>query len=303
MAKQLGLFKFTGQMGGISFYEMEGEYYARLKTAHNVGVDPRFDKTYRTGLDFGTASRASKLLRDALGHTVKPFVDPRYAGRLTARFVKTVAADNVHECGRRQVSSGDLSFLEGFEFNKHTALQASLASSPTVSIDRVAGEVKIALLPSSTLAAASAQLVFSIVCINFKNGTYTSHHHTAPLDGGDVNGEFTVHAPLDADPETAIIVTLGVAHTSHGQPYVMAIVTALPAEAGLQHRREASPAKVPITRNARKTHRAGALAPASNRAKPSFHIPLRKSISGSDPGRHPCFQIFPKARENPVHAR
>jgi hypothetical protein len=286
MAKQLGLFKFTGQMGGVSFYEMEGNYYARLKTSHDVASDPRFYKTYRIGLDFGTASRASKLLRDALAHTVKPFADPRYAGRLTARFVKAVAADSMHECGQRQVSNGDLSFLKGFEFNKHAVFSAALTSPPVVSINRATGSVKIAVAASNTFALASAQLVSDIVCVNFKKGTYASHHYTVQLNTGDADGEFVFRAPLNADPNAAIIVTLGMAHTTHEQPNAMAIVAALPAE-------------VPSTRDVRRVHQSQKLAPVKKRAKSSFHIPLRKSINSRNPGRH-VFQIFPKARENPV---
>ena len=273
-------------MGGVSFYEMKGNHYARLKTSHDVASDPRFNKTYRTGLDFGTASRASKLLRDALAQTVKPFADSRYAGRLTARFVKAVAADSTHECGQRQVSNGGLSFLEGFEFNKHAAFNVGLASPPVVSIDRAAGSVRVAVALSNTLALASAQLVSNIVCVNFKKGIYASHHHTVQLNPGNADGEFIFRAPLNADPNAAIIVTLGVVHTTHEQPNAMAIIAALPAE-------------VPSTRNVRRVHQPQELAPVKKRAKSSFHIPLRKSINSRNSGRQ-VFQIFPKARENPV---
>jgi hypothetical protein len=57
-----------GQIGGISFYKMDGKYYARMKTCHSkerIQNDPAFAKTYQCGLDFGEASRTSKQLRHA----------------------------------------------------------------------------------------------------------------------------------------------------------------------------------------------------------------------------------------------
>jgi hypothetical protein len=208
MAKQCGIFRFTGQMGGISYYKRKGKYYARRKTAHNVANDARFSKTYLNGLDFGTASRASKSFRTALGHCVKSFSDPQYYYRLTALFYAAVRADNTQAAGQRTVSGGDLSAVKGFEFNKKTAFGKYFADT-TVGIDRGNDQVTISMSPNSEGGKVKHKdLVAHIVSVNFKKGTYTVYSHNISLVDGQAI--FTLDAPLRANPEDSIIVTLGV---------------------------------------------------------------------------------------------
>jgi hypothetical protein len=216
MAKQLGPIKLTGQLGGLSFYEMEGNYYVRMKTSHQVDTDPRFEKTYCKGLDFGTASRASKSLRDALGHAVKPFSDTYMASRMTARFVQAVAADETHECGQRQVFARNLDSLKGFEFNKRVSSQA-VGFSPAVSIDANTRKIKIALnMPQEVSGSGEAEVSIGVTFINFRKGTHASHNTIYPLSEAAPT-EFQANLPADADPEAAIVVTLGITYTAMGE--------------------------------------------------------------------------------------
>lgn len=69
MAKQAGLIKLTGTIGNITFFEMNGEYYARAKsslTAKRVKKDPAFELTRmyarRLGLASGAAARVYRSL-------------------------------------------------------------------------------------------------------------------------------------------------------------------------------------------------------------------------------------------------
>lgn len=195
-------------MGGISFYKRKGKYYARRKTSHNVANDPRFTKTYLNGLDFGTASRASKLFRTALAHCAKSFSDPQYYYRLTAHFYAAVRADNTQAAGQRTVSGGDLSAVKNFEFNKKIAFGKYFPDT-TVSIDRWNDQVTIIMSPYAEAGKVKhTDLVVNIVSVNFKKGTYTvCSHHISLVDGQTT---FTLDAPLHGDPEASIIVTLGV---------------------------------------------------------------------------------------------
>jgi hypothetical protein len=48
MAKQIGEFKITGTYDDVTYYEMEGQYYARKKSSlkgARVKKDPRFKRT------------------------------------------------------------------------------------------------------------------------------------------------------------------------------------------------------------------------------------------------------------------
>ena len=70
MAKQIGLLKITGTIGGICFYCMDGVYYARQKSSlsgERVKHDPVFAKTMGSATRMGTASKiASALYRQTV---------------------------------------------------------------------------------------------------------------------------------------------------------------------------------------------------------------------------------------------
>jgi len=221
MAKQHGILRLEGPLGDLLYYKRDGKYYVRRKTEHKVGTDPRFERTHRKSLDFGTASRASKLLRSALGHTVKPFTDPRWAGRLTARFVQSVTADSRHECGKRQVFAENLAPLKGFQLHKKKSLDIQ-DLSPKVSIDHQ--ERKITISVDQSLPTGDTQLVACIVSINFQKNTYTHHHSTCSLTEARHSG-LQCDLPEPSEPGSAIIVTLGVSSASAGAKHqAMAII-------------------------------------------------------------------------------
>lgn len=67
MAKQIGTIKITGTVAGVTFYRMEGQYYARRKsslTGKRVKRDPRFRRTMASARRLGSGSQlASKVYR------------------------------------------------------------------------------------------------------------------------------------------------------------------------------------------------------------------------------------------------
>jgi hypothetical protein len=69
MAKQIGIFKIIGTIGDITFYEMDGEFYARKKSSldgKRVKKDPRFRRTMEEAIGFGKASTATRAVYWAL---------------------------------------------------------------------------------------------------------------------------------------------------------------------------------------------------------------------------------------------
>jgi len=90
MAKQIGLIKITGTLGGITFYKMNKKFYARQKSSldgERVKTDPRFGKTMAEAHGLGNASTAASEVYRQLparrkGHGV--------IGRLTGKIRKLV---------------------------------------------------------------------------------------------------------------------------------------------------------------------------------------------------------------------
>lgn len=80
MAKQAGLIKITGTIDNITFYEMNGNFYCRMKsslTKRRFMTDPAFANSRRNARWFGEASKsASRIYRQLpfqqRGHGVFP---------------------------------------------------------------------------------------------------------------------------------------------------------------------------------------------------------------------------------------
>jgi hypothetical protein len=92
MAKQTGIFKIIGTLGGITFYEMGGEFYARKKSSldgKRVKKDPRFRRTMEEAAGFGKASAAARAVYWALPEELR--VHGLY-GILTGRMRKLMRA-------------------------------------------------------------------------------------------------------------------------------------------------------------------------------------------------------------------
>lgn len=65
MAKQIGLLRIVGTVGGICFYRMEEQYYARAKSSlsgKRVKLDPVFAETMRCAKRMARASKIAAVL-------------------------------------------------------------------------------------------------------------------------------------------------------------------------------------------------------------------------------------------------
>jgi len=88
MAKQTGIFKIIGTIGDITFYEMDGEFYARKKSSldgKRVKRDPRFKRTMEEAIGFGKASAAARAVYWALPEELRV---QGFYGILTGRMRK-----------------------------------------------------------------------------------------------------------------------------------------------------------------------------------------------------------------------
>ena len=184
MARQSGLVKFTGQMGGVSFYKTaEDGYLARTKggvDGDRIKNSPEFQRTRENGAEFGRAGAAAKLLRQAFRSAIVTSSDSRMSSRLTSEMVKVVQADTTSARGERSVIDGEAQLLEGFEFNAKANLSSTFFAFYVPVVDRAGGTVSIAInsfVPSDFIAAPSGATHFKLICasaeINFETGQFT----------------------------------------------------------------------------------------------------------------------------------
>ena len=183
MAKQKGIIKLDGTIGGITFYKTtEDGYLAREKggvSADKIANDPAFQRTRENGEEFGRAGKAGKLLRNSIRAMLQNASDSRMVGRLTQKMVEVIQEDLTNPRGQRNVIDGEAELLEGFEFNINGKLGTTLYAPFTGTIDRVAGTLTAnipAFVPINMLAAPGGATHFKIVSagaeVDFENETF-----------------------------------------------------------------------------------------------------------------------------------
>ena len=126
MAKQTGILKYSGNLGGISHYKMKGVKGDLAKVANGpskeqIATDPKFKRTRENNAEFGVSAKAGKSMRVALASVIKNFADPQVVGRITKVF-KAINLEGVGDRGKRPIDvSLNKEKLIGFEFDKITS--------------------------------------------------------------------------------------------------------------------------------------------------------------------------------------
>lgn len=196
MAKQKGIIKLDGTIGGITFYKSTQDgYLAREKggvSGDRIANDPNFQRTRENGDEFGRAGKAGKLLRNSIRAMLQNASDSRMVSRLTQKMVEVIQEDATNPRGQRNVIDGEAELLEGFEFNITGKLGTTLYAPYTSTISRVAGTLAVsipAFVPLNMIAAPGGSTHFKIVSagteVDFENETYvvaTSETAVLPWD-------------------------------------------------------------------------------------------------------------------------
>ena len=143
MAKQVGIVKYKGSMGGIRHFKIKGLRgdFAGMNggpTKEQILKDPAFKRTRENMSEFGGSATVGKTLRVALASLVKTMGDPRLTGRLTKVFKMINLEANGKRGERPILLTQNEELIKGFEFDKNLAL-ASIFTAPyalTANADR-----------------------------------------------------------------------------------------------------------------------------------------------------------------------
>ncbi len=182
MAKQSGIIKLEGTVGGISFYKSQDGYLAREKggpTAEKIKTDPNFQRTRENGAEFGRAGAAGRLLRTVFRSYLQDAADNRMVSRLTKDMVAVVKADATSQRGQRNVLDGELEMLEGFDFNINSKLARTMYAPFTPVIDREGGTQTVSMpefIPLNAIAfplgTTHVKFITAGAEIDFENERY-----------------------------------------------------------------------------------------------------------------------------------
>ncbi len=222
MARQSGLIKLNGTLGGITFYKTQDGHLAREKggvEASRIATDPNFQRTRENGAEFGAAGKAGKLLRTSLRTILQNSADNRMVGRLTSEMVKVIQADLTNPRGQRNVIDGEAELLEGFEFNIKGKLGNALYAPYTATINRTAGTLEVALasfVPYTMIAAPSGTTHFKIETagaeVDFENETFVVDENGSAIIAWDTvaTAAITLTNTVTANSTKPLFLVLGV---------------------------------------------------------------------------------------------
>jgi hypothetical protein len=163
MARQTGILKLKGTIGGMTFYKtsLDG-HLVREKggvSGDRIANDPAFIRTRENGEEFGAAGLAGKLLRDTLRSLMQNASDSRVTSRVTKIMMDILKLDGASVRGKRTPFNGfataqGKAMLKGFNFNIRAILGSVLYKPFTV--DTATGEIDISnLVPINDIAAPS----------------------------------------------------------------------------------------------------------------------------------------------------
>ena len=168
MAQQKGILQLKGTVGNITFYKSKDGYLAREKggiDAKRFATDPAVQRTRENGQEFGRAGKASKYLRNAVRSLSQNASDSKMVSRLTRQMMQVVQSDPINARGMRNVTNGDITLLQDFDFNLNSKLGTTLYAPFTAEINRVTGSLIAeipAFVPASMVAAPGGATHFKL---------------------------------------------------------------------------------------------------------------------------------------------
>lgn len=222
MARQSGLIKLNGTLGGITFYKTQDGHLAREKggvDASRIANDPNFQRTRENGAEFGAAGKAGKLLRTAFRNILQNSADNRMVGRLTSEMVKVIQADLTSVRGLRNVLDGETELLTGFEFNIKGKLGNALYAPYVATINRVTGTIETTIasfIPANMIAAPSGTTHFKIESagaeVDFENETFVVDSNESAIIAWDntATAAITLTNAVTANSTKPLFSVLGV---------------------------------------------------------------------------------------------
>jgi hypothetical protein len=146
MARQTGILKFKGALGGLSFYRHR--HYGMLVrksnpvSAERIRTDPAFARTRENSSEFGRASKAAKLLRHGLLGFLNDIGTEFLDNRLMKYMLSIKDQDRINARGQRSVSQAladNPALLGGLELHATQTLGRFMQQLPVV--DTPAGKI------------------------------------------------------------------------------------------------------------------------------------------------------------------
>jgi hypothetical protein len=205
MARQKGLLKIDGTIGGMTFYRTKDGLIVKEQiesTKNKFKNDASYQRTRENAAEFGMAATSGKMVRDGIRSFMANSVDSKVTSRLTQLMSYILKEDKTSARGERTVANGMLTvngkaFLKHFNFNIDAILGSVLFKK--VDVNQTTGEMIIpSLNPINEMnfpqGATHVSFTTAFMSIDFSTGTSYVEYSPAknvPIDStvGDIQIE------------------------------------------------------------------------------------------------------------------
>lgn len=221
MARQRGVIKIDGTIDDLTFYKTSDGYLVRSRggvSAERIATDPVFVRTRENGAEFSRAGKASKLLRTVFRTQLQNARGKRTPSRLTQELMRVIHTDSANPRGQRNVTDGELSLLQDFDFNNNAQLGSVLFAPYTATMDRASGTAGVSLpafLPANDITPPPGATHFLVhaaaAAVNFTSETYkVVSDATEVLALDEAAAAQALECNLDAGSTDSLVLIMGI---------------------------------------------------------------------------------------------
>jgi hypothetical protein len=133
MAKQVGIFRLSGRLGNqVYYYRKDKKNRKQYLIRRAPETVKQTTATQRAAIDFGIASKSSRLIRNALHEYTQRCYDNTLHYRLNAIMGKILRADGCHPAGSRILTAANMQSLKNFQFNRAASIYQLLKVTPVI---------------------------------------------------------------------------------------------------------------------------------------------------------------------------
>jgi hypothetical protein len=160
MARQKGIIKIKGSLGGITFYQKNGQDFSRVSNGpskERIATDPAFKRTRENNQEFAGASAAGKAMRLGLQGFVAEMADSTLSSTLIKLFRTMINRATTGVRGERPIMiipNKDL--LVDFNFDKSTHFDSVFLAPFSVAVDATRTQVTFSIPDFDTANSVNA---------------------------------------------------------------------------------------------------------------------------------------------------
>ena len=206
----------------MTFAHTKNGVVVREKTSLNkarIDTDPAYARTRENNADFKTAAKSAKLVSSAFRASLPGARDSGIFTRSLKFMKQALNFDTTNARGQRNVVDGQLTVMEGFNFNAGTPLDSIFFVPFTATINRTSGELEVVLpayIPVDSMIAPVNATHFRIIAtgaeLNFTDYQEV-HDKQQTLDlalNSTATTSTTLTCTLPANSTQPLVLALGI---------------------------------------------------------------------------------------------